>query len=137
MKKYTLFQPKNAKFNNALLTDKYEYERITTIEAIDSEDAFVNFQNDFSKSYANLQVRSASVGDIIVDVKSNKHYFIGNIDKLEISEKVTNYLTPGSHFPTSLETKFAKDLYNKSFIELEVWERRHVYNTIDAALTSH
>lgn len=75
MKKYSVYHAKNG-FNTFCEPKMFEYEFITTVEALDLQKIFRVTQNDWSAQYAALGVRSTSVGDIIYDMDTHTAYVI-------------------------------------------------------------
>lgn len=98
MRNYRIFHPVGGVLNTQLKRGVYEYEQICSIDAKSLEEAFKLAQNDFSERYASLGKRSTSVGDIIVDVREERHYFVHNVGFGEpIPHTVTQYIDWGNH----------------------------------------
>ena len=89
---YKILHPKNGILNTKCLRGEYAYEPIVSFSAKSLDDAFKLAQNDFSDDYVSLNKRSTSVGDIIVDLRHEKHYFVSNIGFTEIPHTVASYI---------------------------------------------
>lgn len=97
MKLFFLYHPKGGQLNSFCEKNKHEYEHITVIQAINLQHAFKLSQNDFNEIYADLGVRSTSVGDIFAvkeqptDMTKNTniftYYIVNNVgfDKIDMS----------------------------------------------------
>lgn len=75
MKTYTISHPINGKMNHDCV-DSVEYMDICDLSANSLEEAFKLAQNDFNEDYRQGNVRSTSVGDIIIDVEEDKSYLV-------------------------------------------------------------
>jgi hypothetical protein len=136
MIKFKIYHPKNGVLNTQCIRGQYSYELITSVQAESLEDVFRLAQNDFSEGYANLSIRSTSIGDIIVDVRHEKHYFISNVGFTEIPHTVVSFIDWGDQ-PSQMEQDFAKKYLNKNYVDLDLWDRRFLNCQIDAAITCH
>lgn len=89
---YKILHPKNGVLNAQCIRGQFAYEPIVSFPAKSLDDAFKLAQNDFSDAYNILNVRSTSVGDIIVDLRHEKHYFVSNVGFTEIPHTVASYI---------------------------------------------
>ena len=89
---YKILHPKNGVLNTQCIRGQFAYEPIVSFPAKSLDDAFKLAQNDFSDAYNILNVRSTSVGDIIVDLRHEKHYFVSNVGFTEIPHTVASYI---------------------------------------------
>lgn len=62
---YSIYHPLDGSMNHECKPGVFMYEHVFTLEAKSFEEAFRLSQNDFNSEYADLCVRSTSVGDII------------------------------------------------------------------------
>ena len=97
MKKFKILHPVNGVLNHDCIRGLYEYEHICSIDAKSLEESFKLSQNDFSERYASLNKRSTSVGDIIIDIREEKHYFVSSIGFTEIPHTVSSYIDWSNH----------------------------------------
>ena len=97
MIKYIIFHPSNGCMNHNCVRNQFSYGQVATLLAHNLEEAFRLSQNDFSKEYSALGIRSTSVGDIIVDIRNEKHYFVKGVGFEEIPHTVTSYIDWGEH----------------------------------------
>ena len=86
-----------------------------SIDCNSLEEAFKLSQNDFSERYATLGKRSTSVGDIIVDVRDEKHYFVEGIGFSEpIPHTVLSFIDYRNHMDlATLADKEQEMLYQQ------------------------
>lgn len=89
---YHILHPKNGVLNTQCIRGQFAYEKVALIRAKSLEDAFNCSQNDFSDDYASLNKRSTSVGDIIVDLRHEKHYFVSDVGFTEIPHTVASHI---------------------------------------------
>jgi len=89
---YKILHPKNGVLNTQCVRGQFAYEPIVSFTAKSLNDAFRLAQNDFSDDYASLNKRSTSVGDIIIDLRHEKHYFIAGLGFVEIPHTVASYI---------------------------------------------
>lgn len=89
---YHILHPKNGVLNTDCVRNQYAYDKVAKVQAKTLEEAFRLSQNDFSDDYASLGIRSTSVGDIIIDVRHEKHYFVSNVGFTEIPHTVASYI---------------------------------------------
>lgn len=87
MKTYTISHPINGKMNHDCV-DSVEYMDICDLSANSLEEAFKLAQNDFNEDYRQGNVRSTSVGDIIIDVEEDKSYLVKGTGFQEIKSKL-------------------------------------------------
>lgn len=92
MASFRILHPENGLLNHNLHTGLYEFEHVCFIDAESLEEAFKLAQNDFSESYASLDRRSTSVGDIIVDLDEQVFYMISGIGFIEIPPVVAAHI---------------------------------------------
>ena len=92
MKLFTIVHPVDSKMNHDCDKDLFEYTKICNVSAISLNDAFQKAQNDFNDDYSLIDVRSTSVGDIIIDIEENKHYMVKGLGFEEIPHSVANYV---------------------------------------------
>lgn len=97
MKNFKILHPVGGFLNHNLERGLYEFEQICSIDCKSLEEAFKLSQNDFSERYSSLNKRSTSVGDIIIDVREEKHYFVANVGFIEIPHTVSQYIDWGNH----------------------------------------
>ena len=67
--------------------NKFMYKMVHKLEADSLEDAFKKSQNDFNEEYASKDIRSTSVGDIIMsheDWQNSKCYLVKGIGFEEV-----------------------------------------------------
>ena len=95
MKQFIIYHPYDGVLNNDLIRDQYMYAQVAEVTTDTLEDCFRLGQNDFNPEYAKLGNRSTSVGDIIVDVEEQLHYFVAGIEFTEIPCTVTQYIDWG------------------------------------------
>jgi hypothetical protein len=89
---YKILHPKNGVLNTDCIRGQFAYEKVTLVKAKSLQNAFYCSQNDFSDEYASLNKRSTSVGDIIVDLRHEKHYFVSGVGFTEIPHTVASYI---------------------------------------------
>lgn len=92
MMKYKILHPQNGVLNYQCMRGQFAYKEIAVVKAQSLQDAFKLSQNDFSNEYASLNKRSTSVGDIIIDLTNEKHYFVSNVEFTEIPHTVASYV---------------------------------------------
>ena len=80
---FQILHTTNDTFNH-FCKEGFEYTIVCQIKASSKQDAFVRTQNDFNSEYAELHIRSTSVGDIIIDIETGQAWFIDNIGFKEI-----------------------------------------------------
>jgi len=97
MKNFKILHPVGGALNHNMERGLYEYEHICSIDALDLKEAFKLSQNDFSERYASLGKRSTSIGDIIIDVREEKHYFVAGNGFNNIPHTVSQYIDWGNH----------------------------------------
>ena len=97
MKNFRILHPVGGALNHNMERGLYEFEQICSIDCESLEEAFKLSQNDFSDRYASLNKRSTSVGDIIIDVKEEKHYMVSGKGFIEIPHTVSQYIDWGNH----------------------------------------
>jgi hypothetical protein len=98
MKNFRILHPIGGTLNHNMERGLYEYETIQEyFQANSLNDVFRLTQNDFSKTYASLNRRSTSVGDIIIDLDQNIHYMISGKGFIEIPYTVAQYIDWGNH----------------------------------------
>lgn len=64
MQEFVIYHPIQGM--NHFCLDDMRYHKVATIHADSLEDAFTKGQNDFSEEYHQFEVRSTSVGDVIL-----------------------------------------------------------------------
>lgn len=69
----------------AKMSTSFEYTEACEIQCYKLHEVFSLAQN-FNKTYSKLEIRSTSVGDIIMDVKANKFFMIKGLGLIEITE---------------------------------------------------
>ena len=89
---YQILHPKNGVLNTNCIRGQFSYEKITSIKAKSLNDVFRLSQNDFSREYAALNKRSTSIGDIIIDLRHEKHYFVSTVGFTEIPHTVASHI---------------------------------------------
>lgn len=77
MNTYFILHPINGKMNNTGTTLGIAYQCIGSVEAESLNGAFMYAQNDFNADYREFDVRSTSVGDIILDNDYNFNFVKG------------------------------------------------------------
>lgn len=93
MKQFTIYHPKNNRMNHNCDKQVFEYEEICSLSCYDINKAFMYCQNDFNNSYADLNKRSTSIGDIIINETTDKHYMVKGLGFEEISRAVVNFVS--------------------------------------------
>ena len=92
MKQFTIAHPVSGEMNHNCDKNLFEYADICDVYATSLNHAFQQAQNDFNDDYSLADVRSTSVGDIIIDLEENKHYMVKGLGFEEIPDSVTNYV---------------------------------------------
>ena len=96
-KPFRIMHPVGGVLNHDLKRGLYEFEVIYDIEAKSLIHAFRGCQNDFNESYAKLNKRSTSVGDIIIDLDEQICYMITGRGFIEIPPTVAQYIDWSNH----------------------------------------
>ncbi len=80
-------------------------QHVIDIEAVDLDSAFVRSQNRFNDDYCMLELRSTTIGDVIVDLDENSTYLV-KIDGYElISGDILNYIDWGKNMQLIASSK--------------------------------
>ena len=103
MPRYAVYYPYDQVLNTLLKRGEYEYQFMYRVNAQSLEEVFFFSQNE-NPEFAELDTRSMSVGDIIVDEDTDTHYFVKGVGFQEIPHTVLQFIDWGYHVPDIDET---------------------------------
>lgn len=89
---FECYHPLKGKLNNACDKD-IEFEKVCSLKAQNLSQAFQKCQNDFSRTYSNLDIRSTSVGDCFRNMETGQVFMITGTEfkELPFINKKMNY----------------------------------------------
>lgn len=88
-KNYSIWHPLGNVINHECSHVKHEYQHVGNVTAQNKEQAFINSQR-FSAQWADRNVRSTSVGDIISD--GDRHFMVKGMGFQEIDTLTRLYI---------------------------------------------